>query len=130
MSGQAINYHKSSISFSKNTSGGDRYTVATYFNVNEEPDFGKYLGLPYVVGRNKGRVFSYVEHKVRQRVGAWNKKFLTRAGKEVLLKSVAQAMPTFTMSVYLLPAFLCDKLEKCMNRFWWRNGCDGKGFTG
>ncbi|XP_031126982.1 uncharacterized protein LOC116029213 [Ipomoea triloba] len=125
--GQAINYHKSSITFSHNTAGGDRYAVATYFRVVESTDFGKYLGLPSVIGKNKGRVFSYVEQKLRQRVGAWNKKFLTRAGKEVLLKSVAHAMPTFTMSVFLLPIFLCERLERCMNMFWWRNGNDGKG---
>lgn len=71
---------------------------------------------------NKRVVFSYIEDKIKQRIGYWIKKLLTRAGKEVLLKSVAQAMPTFSMSVFLLPDSLCKTLERVMNRFWCGSG--------
>ncbi|XP_019170961.1 PREDICTED: uncharacterized protein LOC109166463 [Ipomoea nil] len=85
-SGQAVNFQKSSITFSR---------------------------------RDRSAVFAYVEQKLRQRFGSWNKRLLSKAGKEVLLKSVAQAMPTYTMSIYLLPLSLCNALEKLMNRYWW-----------
>ncbi|XP_019195700.1 PREDICTED: uncharacterized protein LOC109189546 [Ipomoea nil] len=127
LSGQTINYHKSNICFSRNTQLTDRDLVAAVFGVQQAVNFGKYLGLPAYVERNKHAVFAYVEDKVRQRIGSWNKKLLSRAGKEILLKSVAQAMPTFTMSVFLLPDSLCKNLERVMNRFWWRNGKDGGG---
>jgi len=35
------------------------------------------------------------------------------------LKSVAQAMPTFSMSVLLLPDSTCLSIERTMNKFWW-----------
>ncbi|XP_019190788.1 PREDICTED: uncharacterized protein LOC109185263 [Ipomoea nil] len=127
LSGQTINYNKSNICFSKNTQQVERNVVATVFGVHQAHNFGKYLGLLAFVGRNKRAVFAYVEDKVRKRIGSWNKKLLSRAGKEILLKSVAQAMPTFTMSVFLLPDSLCKNLERVMNRFWWRNGRDGGG---
>lgn len=68
---------------------------------------------------------SYVEQNVRQRIEGWSKRFLPWAGKEVLLKSVAQAMPTLTMSVYLMSISLCERLERCMNKYWWDNESGG-----
>ncbi|XP_031116700.1 uncharacterized protein LOC116020363 [Ipomoea triloba] len=124
MSGQAVNFHKSSVCFSRNTSVADRDEVAAVVGVNQAPNFGKYLGLPSFVGRNKKAVLSYIEDKIRHRIGSWNKRLLSRAGKEVLLKSVAQAMPTFSMSVFLLPESVCLSIERVMNRYWWGSGGD------
>ncbi|XP_019167627.1 PREDICTED: uncharacterized protein LOC109163330 [Ipomoea nil] len=121
-SGQAVNFHKSSISFSRNTHEEIRELVSGVLTVSQAEDFGKYLGLPSVVGRNRRAVFAYIEQKLRQRFGSWNKRLLTKAGKEVFLKSVAQAMPTYTMSIYLLPITLCVSLERLMNRYWWGKG--------
>jgi hypothetical protein len=33
----------------------------------------------------------------------WKTKFLTLVGKEILIKAMAQAIPTYCMSVFLLP---------------------------
>ncbi|XXG86094.1 hypothetical protein AAC387_Pa11g1057 [Persea americana] len=52
---------------------------------------------------------------------------LSRAGKEILLKTVAQAMPNYAMNVYLLPLDLCRELEIMMNSFWWGNKPNGGG---
>ena len=41
------------------------------------------------------------------------------AGKEVLIKSVAQAMPFYTMSCFLLPKKLCEELIGMIRQFWW-----------
>ncbi|XP_019173808.1 PREDICTED: uncharacterized protein LOC109169381 [Ipomoea nil] len=79
-SGQKVNYHKSSISYSKNTSYGDKDTAAQILEVTQAPNFGKYLGLPSFVGRNKKATFAYIEDKIRQRIGSWNKKLLSQAG--------------------------------------------------
>ncbi|XP_019158886.1 PREDICTED: uncharacterized protein LOC109155714 [Ipomoea nil] len=115
-SGQSVNYHKSNICFNRNTALLDRDAIAMGLGVEQAEDFGKYLGLPSVVYRNRKVVFSYVEQKLRQRFGSWNNRLLSMAGKEVLLKSVAQAMPTYTMSIFLLPVSLCASLERLMNR--------------
>ena len=44
---------------------------------------------------------------------------LSRAGKEVLIKAVAQSIPTYTMGVFQLPRKLCDVLDAMCARFWW-----------
>lgn len=41
------------------------------------------------------------------------------AGKEVLLKAAVQAIPTYSMSVFLLPVSLCKELNQLMQSLWW-----------
>lgn len=120
-SGQVINFHKSCISFSTNTAMHVKEAVSECFQVPQCDNFGKYLGLPSVVGRNRREVFKFIEQKLRHRIGTWQKKLLSRVGKETLLKSVAKALPTYTMSIYLLPNALCDNLQKIMNGYWWQS---------
>ncbi|XP_019199918.1 PREDICTED: uncharacterized protein LOC109193531 [Ipomoea nil] len=78
LSGQKVNYHKSSVCFSRNTSVEDREVVASCL----------------------------------------------QAGKEILLKSVAQSIPTFSMSVFLIPDTVCLSIQRTMNKYWWGTGMD------
>ena len=43
---------------------------------------------------------------------------LSKAGKEVLIKVVALAIPTYTMSCFKLPDSLCDELIAMIRKFW------------
>ncbi|KAA3479156.1 LINE-1 reverse transcriptase isogeny [Gossypium australe] len=45
-------------------------------------------------------------------------KLLSRVGKEVVNKTVAQATPVYSMSVFLLPHNSSDDLQKMMNSFY------------
>ena len=44
---------------------------------------------------------------------------LSRAGKDILIKAVAQSIPTYTMIVFQLPLKLCDELDAMCAKFWW-----------
>ena len=59
-------------------------------------------------------------------VNGWNNKFLSKAGKEVLIKSVGLAIPNYVLGLFMLPSDLCDELEKILNSFWW----DSRGRRG
>jgi hypothetical protein len=52
-SGQAINYAKSEIYFSRNTPDNVKESISTMLGVNEVMGTGRYLGMPSMIGRNK-----------------------------------------------------------------------------
>lgn len=108
--------------FSRSTRSKARDVIDGLFNVACVEDFGKYLGLPSFVGRDKRKAFQYIGDKIKSRVGGWQNKLLSKVAKETMLKSVAQSMPTFSMTTFLLPATLCDFLERMMNKYWWGGG--------
>ncbi|XP_019192832.1 PREDICTED: uncharacterized protein LOC109187166 [Ipomoea nil] len=79
-SGQQINFDKSNAVFSLNTLPETRELISNCIGVHVAKDLGRYLGLPSNVGRNKIAIFRYVEEKIRDRIGMWQHKLLSRAG--------------------------------------------------
>ena len=118
-SGQCINMEKSSVYFSSNTSLQHRDVIKALLGVNEVDRFESYLGLPTLVGWKKYHTFSFIKDRVWKKLQGWKGKMLSRAGKEILIKAVAQSIPTYTMSVFQLPAKLCEELQALCARFWW-----------
>ena len=44
---------------------------------------------------------------------------LSHAEREVFIKSVIQAIPTYAMGCFKLPLGLCDDIEAMIKKFWW-----------
>lgn len=40
--------------------------------------------------------------------------------KEILLKTVAQSLPNYAMSIFLIPQQTCRELKGIMSRLWWK----------
>lgn len=47
----------------------------------------------------------------------WKEKLLSKVGKEVLIKDVAQAIPTYSKSYFKIPDTLCDELTGMIKNF-------------
>ena len=54
-----------------------------------------------------------------KKLQGWKEKLLSQAGGDVLIKSVIQAIPTYTMSCFKLPKGLIKELEILIRKFWW-----------
>ena len=78
----------------------------------------KYLGLPLLVGRKKRRTFNDIKEKLAKRLAGWKEKLLSKAGKEILIKVVALAIPTYSMCCFKLPDTLCEELMSMICNFW------------
>jgi hypothetical protein len=42
----------------------------------------------------------------------WSERNMSQAGKDILIKSVAQALPTYIMGVFKLPLALCGGVQR------------------
>jgi hypothetical protein len=71
------------------------------------------------VGKSRIAAFQGIKDKVWNRLQDWKLSFLSQAGKEVLLKAVIQAIPSYSMSVFLLPKALRLEINSLMQKFWW-----------
>ena len=87
--------------------------------MQEVKEYEKYLGLPAVVGKKKKASFNYIKERVWSKLQGWKEKLLSQAGREILLKAVVQAIPTFAMSCFKLPVGLCDEIEALIRKFYW-----------
>jgi hypothetical protein len=118
-SGQVINRDKSSVLFSPNTSQVDKDEVRAELCITQEAKSEKYLGLLVSIGKSRKKAFEYIKRKIWVRIQGWQEKLLSKAGKEVLIKAVAQAIPTYAMSCFDLTKGLCDELNSMIGRWWW-----------
>lgn len=80
---------------------------------------GKVFGAPTPDGRmSKGR-FQNLQMSLTKRLIQWGDGFLAQPGREVLIKSVAQALPTYIMGVFKLPFSICDEVTRMVRSFYW-----------
>lgn len=91
-SGQTINFDKSNVFFN----------ISSFLLIPEGQGCAKYLGLPFMTGRSKKEIFSYLHNRVWKKLNSWKETTLSQAAKEVLIVSVVQTIPTYSMYVFLL----------------------------
>ena len=85
--------------------------------VREVDRFDTYLGLPTLIGRSKYQTFSLLKDQVWKKIQGWKGQLLSKAGKEVLIKAVAQSIPSI-LWVFQLSVKLCNDLNAMCARFW------------
>lgn len=118
-SGQMINLKKSSITFGNNVYQHTRNGIMRTLQIPNIGGGGKYLGLPEQFGKRKKEMFHYIQARVQRKIDGWQKKFLSAAGKETLIKSISYAMPIYSMNCFQLPMELCSDIDSMVARFWW-----------
>lgn len=123
---QVINKAKSAVIFIRNTKRQAKKIVCDLLHVTRDTMNEKYLGLPVHVGRSKIGAFACLKDWIWKHMKGWNEKFLSRAGKEILIKAVAQqVIPAFAMGCFDLSKSLCDHISAMICPFWW-NHQEGK----
>lgn len=57
----------------------------------------------------------------------WKNKLLSHAGREVLIKAVVQAIPSYAMACFSFSNSFCNKLNMAIRNFWWKGDPTNKG---
>ena len=81
----------------------------------------KYLGLPPIVGVDRTECFQFLIDRVTKLLCGWKEKMLSYGGKETLIKSIIQAIPTYAMSVFRLSKQVCKGIISAISQFWWED---------
>jgi ribonuclease HI len=126
-SGQKLNTSKTAIFFSRNTTKEDQSTILQAAAIPASQRYDTYLGLPALVGKSRTKEFKSIVDRIEKRLQDWKLKFLSQAGKEILLKAVIQAIPTYSMSIFQMPRALCTRINSLMQKFWWSHNRKATG---
>jgi hypothetical protein len=116
-SGQKLNKGKTSLFFSRNTGDDMKAQMLSVARITSTQKYEKYLGLPVLIGQSKVSSLLGIKRRTWDKMQGWKEKFLSHAGKEVLLKAVVQAIPTYTISVFQVPKTLCNEINSMMAKF-------------
>jgi hypothetical protein len=125
-SGQTINLQKSEFYCNRNVPPEVRGDIAALLGVTQVLGTGKYLGLPSMIGRSKKATFKFIKDKIWKKINSWSSRHLSQAGREVMIKSILQSIPTYVMSIFILPRTLTEDIEKMPNSYrpatiWWHH---------
>jgi hypothetical protein len=113
---QKMNTSKTSIFFSKNTTMGDREQILKLAEMPATQRYDTYLGLSAVAGKSRMTVFRSIIERIWKQLQDRKLNFLSQAEKEIILKVVIQAIPTYCMSVLFSKA-LCLEIIFLMQSF-------------
>ena len=48
----------------------------------------------------------------------WKEKTISKAGREVLIKTVAQAILIYSMSIFKFPKKVCEDINSVLAKYW------------
>ena len=74
--------------------------------------------MPSDVGSATNGAFKFLKDRIWNKIQGWVEQCLSSDGKEVLIKSVAQAIPTYSMSCFKLPRGLCKHINDLVRNFY------------
>jgi hypothetical protein len=75
--------------------------------------------MPTDVASSINGTFKFLRDQVWSKIKGWLEKILSAGGKEVLVKSIAQAIPVYSMACFKLLRGLCNHLNSLIRQFWW-----------
>lgn len=115
-SSQFANKEKSMIHFSKNTLPHTKLDIINTLHFKECNHKTKHLGLPFCKPVSRKSSFQDISDKINANMNGWKSKILSQASRFVLIKAVAQAIPTYVMSTTLFPKSVCHKMDANFSR--------------
>lgn len=78
-----------------------------------------YLGLSSGTSSKDISVWNSVVRRAEKRLAGWKKRYLSKGGEKVLIKSTLLSISTYCMSLFHAPISVIGKLERFLRTFLW-----------
>ncbi|XP_026416456.1 uncharacterized protein LOC113311876 [Papaver somniferum] len=102
--------------------------LAEVFGCTSESLPAIYLGMPLGDNSRSAVKWERIIELCKNRLANWKKRFLSKAGKLTLVKSVLLILPVYYFSLFMAPKSVIKKIEKVIRSFLW-DGCNGERNT-
>ena len=123
VSGLQLNHAKSKVYMSPYVE--NKVFIAQTLGVSEGSLPVPYLGLPLIsTGIHKTHCQPILQ-KIKNRISSWKNRFLSKAGRLELIRSVLHSYSIYWCNAFLLPAGLLHDIERLLMNFFW-NGTNDK----
>ncbi|PON34456.1 hypothetical protein PanWU01x14_344160, partial [Parasponia andersonii] len=96
----------------------DKNMMSDVLGIRGTVSHDTYVGPRTVLGRNKYKLLRN-KRRVWKRVQGWTCGLFSAGRREVLVKSILQAVPSYLMSIFRVPVSLCNELRSIVTHFGW-----------
>ena len=123
VSGLAINLQKSEV-LTTNVYRNQAEQIALTIGCKLAEFPFMYLGIPLSDRHLPKTAYLDLLTKLNKRLAGWEARFLSIAGRLVLLNSILSSLPIYYMSVLKLPQWVLSEIDKIRRRFLWHGAAD------
>ncbi|XP_021857652.1 uncharacterized protein [Spinacia oleracea] len=127
ISGEAINFEKSSVIFSPNTPGPLKNVLKGILGTPSADSLGKYLGCNVEVDGRSSQAYQPLIEKVQRKITSWKYMHLSHAGRIILINSILAALCTNILAVFLLPKSITTRITLMLMHYWWKGTMEKRG---
>ncbi|XP_060974510.1 uncharacterized protein LOC133039622 [Cannabis sativa] len=105
-SGQQLNVQKFAYIFSGIMARDTQLEIVDRLGFRKLGTEDKFLGNPILWTKSKVKDFEFLKEKILSKIEGWRCKLLSQAGRATLIRTVAQSIPLYSMSSFLLPKWI------------------------
>ncbi|KAH0751395.1 hypothetical protein KY285_004543 [Solanum tuberosum] len=127
VSGLSVNWRKSSMFQVKEVA--NIQCLANILSCKIENLPTTYLGMPLGNNHKELEIWDGIVEKTEKKLATWKTQYLSLGGRITMINSVLDALPTYVMSLFPLPAKVEDRLDKLRRDFLWLGNKEGKSIN-
>ena len=87
-----------------------------------------YLGLPSGAKFKSKQIWDSILEKMERKLAGWQRMYLSKGGRVMLIKSTLSSLPTYFMSLFLIPVLVSARIDSIQRNFLWGGMGEGKKF--
>lgn len=88
-----------------------------------------YLGMPLGAKSKSRDIWNNVIEKCEKKLTTWKRQYLSLGGRVTLINSVLDALRSYMMSLFPIPAEVSNRLDKIKRQFLWQGNKERKGYS-